>query len=517
MKRSDLDPDDLNNKEQQNYSSSHPENPITNQAPDLLSYSKEKMIGGIAGPIAFFFIKYAGILPNDISEDGITVIALATWMLVWWVTETVPIAVTALLPLVIFPFFNVLSIKATAAPYSNPIIFLFMGGFMVALGMEKWKLHLRIALGIVRMTGTKANQIVLGFMVATGFLSMWISNTATTVMMLPIAASIINLLLKDDKGIDPKDAKNFATSLMLGIAYAASVGGIATLIGTPPNAIFGGFMKETYNIEIDFFNWMLLGVPFSTVMMGIVYIVLLKFVYPNNLKELKGGKELIEKEYQDLGPIQWEEKCVGIVFCLTAFLWVFRSLINKYGPITLNDSSIAIFAGVLLFIIPSTKSKGTFLLAWKDTEKLPWGVLVLFGGGLSMASALGNAGVIEYIGNLISSSTSVHGVFMMMLLISIILFATEVMSNTALATIFLPVVGGVAVALGNDVLTFAAPIAMAASCAFMLPMATPPNAIVFASGHVTVQQMVRAGVTLNIISVLLLTLLSQTLVPLIFE
>ncbi|WP_281615098.1 DASS family sodium-coupled anion symporter [Flammeovirga sp. SubArs3] len=514
MKRSDINPDDikhnLNDLKQ-------PENPVTTQAPDLAGYSLEKKIGGILGPLLFILIKLLPLFPDGITNNGITVIALAAWMLVWWVTETVPLAVTALLPLVVFPFFDVLSIKATAAPYANPIIFLFMGGFIVALAMEKWKLHLRIALSIVKVTGTCANQIILGFMLATAFLSMWISNTATTVMMLPIAASIILLLSSNNEKTLEKNKKNFAISMMLGIAYAASIGGIATLIGTPPNAIFGGFMKETYNIEIDFFRWMLIGIPFSSVMMVILYFVLTKLIYPNHLKELKGGKELIEEKYNELGPMGWEEKSVAIVFVLSAFLWTFRSLINQYAPIQLNDSSIAIFVSVLLFIIPTNQSDGTFILAWKDTEKLPWGVLVLFGGGLSMASALGNAGVIEFLGEAISNSTSIQGVFMMLLLITIMLFATEVMSNTALATIFLPVVGGIAVALGHDVLTFAAPVAMAASCAFMLPMATPPNAIVFASGHITVKQMVRIGIILNIISVLLLTLLSQTLVPIVFN
>ncbi|NLR93558.1 SLC13 family permease [Flammeovirga agarivorans] len=514
MKRSDINPDDLKHNLND---LKHPENPVTTQAPDLAGYSLEKKIGGILGPLLFILIKLLPLFPDGITNNGITVIALAAWMLVWWVTETVPLAVTALLPLVVFPFFDVLSIKATAAPYANPIIFLFMGGFIVALAMEKWKLHLRIALSIVKVTGTSANQIILGFMLATAFLSMWISNTATTVMMLPIATSIILLLSSNNEKTPEKNKKNFAISMMLGIAYAASIGGIATLIGTPPNAIFGGFMKETYNIEIDFFRWMLIGIPFSSVMMVILYFVLTKLIYPNHLKELKGGKELIEEKYNELGPMGWEEKSVAIVFVLSAFLWTFRSLINQYAPIQLNDSSIAIFVSVLLFIIPTNQSDGTFILAWKDTEKLPWGVLVLFGGGLSMASALGNAGVIEFLGEAISNSTSIQGVFMMLLLITIMLFATEVMSNTALATIFLPVVGGVAVALGHDVLTFAAPVAMAASCAFMLPMATPPNAIVFASGHITVKQMVRIGIILNIISVLLLTLLSQTLVPIVFN
>jgi len=473
-----------------------------------------KKVALLLGPM-LFLIFYN--LPFEVVNPAADkVLAVALWMITWWITETVSISVTALIPLTIFPLLNIMDIKTVSANYGSPIVFLFFGGFIMALALEKVGLHKRIALNIVRFTGTSPNRVILGFMIATAFLSMWISNTATTVVMLPIALSVISLLTNDEDGFTKGD-KNFALSLMLGIAFAANVGGIATIIGTPPNTVMVGFMEQEYKTQISFFKWMIMGVPFSCFMIGVIYFILVKLIYPNGLSKLSNSRDIISEELAKLGPVRKTEKRVIIIFVITIFLWVFRIYINEYiSFIYLTDAGISMLAAFALFSIPFNFNRGAFSLEWKDTQKLPWGILILFGGGLSLASGLSTTGVIDFIGEIVASNTGLSAFVIGSILILIMLFMTELMSNVALVAIFSPVVAGIAMGLDYEILHMLIPIAMASSCAFMLPMATPPNAIVFASGHIKVHEMARAGVLLNFISVIVIILFAFFVIPYVF-
>ncbi len=478
-----------------------------------LSFSRQVGLG--LGPLLFFITLTLPTL-EPLRPEAQQVIAVVLWMLTWWISEAVELPVTALIPIVLFPVLGVLDVAETTASYANKIIFLFMGGFMIALALEKWNLHLRIALNIVRLTGTHANGIVLGFMLATAALSMWISNTATTVMMLPIATSVISLL-SQKTAMNPAGLANFALTMMLGVAYAANVGGIATIIGTPPNTVMASVIFETYGYEISFARWLAVGLPFTLVMLLIIYWTLVKWVYPNRLGQITGSKQLIQAEIRKLGPMSRAEKIVLVLFITTALLWILRSYLNQLLPgLGLDDTVIAILATIALFIAPVHFSKGVFVLEWGDTRRLPWGILLLFGGGLSVANALNETGIIRLIGESVASNQALSIYLVAAVLTIIGLFMTEVMSNVALVAVITPVVAGIAVSLGQHPLWIAVPVTMASSCAFMLPMSTPPNAIVFASGHVKVAQMVKAGVILNVVSILLLILLTQTLLPYVF-
>jgi len=474
-----------------------------------------KRVGLFLGPLLFVILLFVPN-PAGFSESAWKVMAVAALMLAWWVTEAVPLPVTALVPMVLLPFLDVMPMREAAAPYASPIVFLFMGGFMIALAMERWDLHRRIALNIVQFTGTNANGIVMGFMLATAALSMWISNTATTVMMLPIALSVIGLLRKSGITITDKRMRNFALSMMLGIAYAANIGGTATIIGTPPNVVFAGILSEEFGVEITFARWMIMGLPFSLLLLGITYVFLVRILHPNNLGKFEGAQTIIDQEVADLGKISVGEKRTLAVFVSTALLWIFRTNLTKLLPfLSLSDAGIAMLASIVLFLVPVNWKKGQFLLEWSDTEKLPWGILLLFGGGLSLAGALSETGIIDMIGAGFSGVERA-GFFIIIGLTAVSLFLTEIMSNVALVTIFLPVVGAIALGAGIDILQITIPVTLAASCAFMLPMSTPPNAIVFASGYISVPQMVRAGFILNLIVILMAAVLAKWIVPLIF-
>ena len=478
------------------------------------TYPLYKKIGLSVGPILFLI--FYNLPFTIISSEADNVIAVALWMISWWITEAVSISVTALIPLTIFPLLGIMDMKSVAANYGSPIVFLFFGGFIMALALEKVGLHKRIALNIVRLTGTSSNKVVLGFMIATAFLSMWISNTATTVVMLPIALSVINLLINDEDGFTSGD-KNFALSMMLGIAYAANVGGIATIIGTPPNTVLVGFMEQEYGTQISFLNWMLMGVPFSIFMIAVVYLLLVKLIYPNRLNQLYDSKNIIEEELAKLGPVQKQERRVMVIFAVTIFLWITRVYLNELFPfIHLSDAGISMLSALALFSIPFQFNTGTFTLKWEDTTKLPWGILILFGGGLALANGLSSAGVITFIGELVSENDALNAFIVGSLLIMIMLFMTELMSNVALVAIFASVISGIALGLDHEILYMLIPVAMASSCAFMLPMATPPNAIVFASGYIKVHEMAKAGVLLNITAVIILILFSTLIIPLLF-
>lgn len=459
------------------------------------------MLRLLSGPVLFLLVQL--ISSSSLSTDEMKIISIACWMLAWWVTEAVPIAVTALLPLVLFPMTGLLSIEQTSTSFGSKYIFLFMGGFLIALAMEKWNLHRRMALHIVAFMGSSANRIVLGFMVATAFLSMWISNTATTLMMLPIALSVIQLLR--EKIQDPIMANRFALVLLLSVAYAANCGGIATLVGTPPNAAMAGAISEAYSIDIGFGHWMMIGLPFSLVMLVLVYFFLTKILHPLRIGKFEGGKELISNELQKLGKASFVEKRILWVFALTAFLWIFKGFSNSVqSVIVLNDSTIAMISGISLFIIPSGKGR---ILEWEDTSKLPWGILLLFGGGLALASGFKTSGLVDTIALYFSQQAFLGVLGLMVILTVVALFLTEVMSNLALVVVFVPVVAAIAEGMDLSPLQFAVPVTLAASCAFMLPMATPPNAIVFASGEISIPKMARTGFVLNLLAALLATLL----------
>jgi len=453
-------------------------------------------------------------------------------MVIWWITEAVPIPVTALLPLVLFPILNVFPILESTAPYASPIIFLFMGGFLLALGLEKHDLHRRIALNLIRLTGTHSNGIILGFMIATAFLSMWISNTATTVMMLPIAMSVIQLLSESPgqpggaRGQNPsgkqpiansKSFELFALGLLLSIAYAANIGGTTTIIGTPPNVVMVGYLKQFLDYDMDFGKWLLIGVPISFTLLILTYFVITRVLFPNKLGTIEGSETVLKNQLASLGVMKKEEKLVAMVFALTAFGWIFKNYINVLvGVEFLNDTITAMSGGILMFLVPVNLKKGHFLMRWEDTIRLPWGILILFGGGMCLARGMETTGLIQLIGSAIAGSAGISGFVVVLLLVLTMLFMTELMSNVALVTIFVPVVIGIGQGLGFDPILLVIPVTLASSCAFMMPISTPPNAIVFASGKIRMKDMMRAGILLNLISVAVLVLATFTIIDWVF-
>lgn len=463
----------------------------------------------------------------DLSNAARTTAAVAVLVAVWWMTEALPLPVTSLVPIVALPFLGVLEIEDATAPYANPTVFLFLGGFVIALAMQKWNLHRRVALLTMRAVGTKPNQLILGVMIATGFISMWVSNTATALMMLPIGISVLSLVIGKRTGVDPatatgpvselatdKDTKNFATGLMLAIAYASTIGGLATLIGSPPNLIMKGFVEQNYDITISFADWMKLGVPLSVIFLLIGWFLLTRVIYPTKLTDVVGGKEVIQEEIDKLGPMTKGEWNVLAVFISAALLWVFREPLSNWSTITsvlpfmgnLSDEAVAIAAVVALFLIPVAASKGKMTMDWRTAQSgVPWGVLLLFGGGLSLAKGVQDTELSEWIGVKMAGLEALPIVLLVAAVGLIILGLTELTSNTATAATFLPVVGGVAVGIGMDPLLLVAPAALAATCSFMLPVGTPPNAIVFGSGYVTMGQMIKAGIWLNIVGLILIT------------
>lgn len=487
--------------------------------------SSEKKIGLFLGPFLFVLMLCLPV-PQGLNPEGWKVVALAAFMITWWVTEAMPLPVTALLPIIFLPLLGVGNLKTATAPYSNPVVYLFMGGFVIALAMEKWHLHRRIALNIVKMVGTNANRIILGFFLATFFLSMWISNTATTVLMLPIALSVIHLLTGESPETKDKNKQFFALGILLAITYASSIGGMATIIGTPPNVVAAGYMRETFDYEVSFMQWLLAALPFSLIMVFLSYFLIVKVMHRNKLGKLEGAAELIKEEVGRLGKMNQGEKRTLIVFIGAAALWMLRVpliqvvdwfymdiLIDKLQLFTveqvgkppylkLSDEVIAIIAAVTLFLIPINFKAGHNVLEWRDTEKLPWGILLLFGGGLSLADALEKTGIIQLIGDQFANAQYSEWL-VVAALVTISVFLTEIMSNVAQVTVFLPVVGAMAQGLGMNPFEVCIPVTLAASAGFMLPMSTPPNAIVFASGHIKISQMVKVGFWLDILSILL--------------
>ena len=472
-----------------------------------------KKIGLVFGPLVFFALRYTPLfsLPNE----ALLVVALATWMIIWWITEAVSISVTALLPLVVYPLSGLMGVNEVGANYGSSIVFLFFGGFVLALALEKVNLHRRIALSIIHRTGTTPNRVILGFMLATGFLSMWISNTASTVVMLPIGLSVIQLLVQSDFEFTANEQR-FSLSIMLGIAFSANAGGIATVIGTPPNSVLIGLLENEYNIQISFFKWMLIGLPFSLCLIGLIYFLFTQVLFSNTGIVFKTDEDVISKQLEELGPLRGDEKHVLVVFALMVFFWVFRTLINSYIPtLGLTDTIISVGGAIALFSIPSDFRNDRFILDWKDTQRLAWGILILFGGGLALAKGMAQTGIVSAITDVISQA-NFNVLITVSLLIALMLFMTELMSNVALVAVLSPVIAGIALGLDIPIIYMLIPVTMSSSCAFMLPMATPPNAIVFASGYIKVSQMARAGVLINLLAIVLLILLYQFALPLVF-
>ncbi|KEO74388.1 SLC13 family permease [Anditalea andensis] len=473
-------------------------------------------VGLIIGPV-LFFISYIISLTSEV-PDMVLVLGVAAWMVTWWITEAVPIPATSLLPIILFPVLGIFDMMSATTPYADPVIFLFMGGFIIALAMEHNKLHLRIALKLITLTGSKPNGIILGFYTATFVLSMWISNTATAVMMLPVALSIINLFkiqvpsIEQDKGY-----KNFALTLMLGIAYAANIGGVVTIIGTPPNVVMVGMMRQFLNMEVDFNTWLLIGIPLGLLMIVIMYGLLVYVLYPNRMAAIAGSDQLIKSQLAELGPMGNAEIRVSLIVMATALGWILRSPINNViGTPVLNDTLIAMVGGVLMFIIPAGQTGQKGLMGWQQMDRMPWGILLLFGGGLCLAKAMEASGIVLEVGNFVSSFENIPEWTLILILTFTSLFLTELMSNVALTTIFIPVVIGIASGMGLPALILVIPVTLAASFAFMLPIATPPNAILFSSGLIRMKDMIKAGIWLNLIATLIIVFFALTIIKWIY-
>jgi solute carrier family 13 (sodium-dependent dicarboxylate transporter), member 2/3/5 len=487
---------------------------IADSAPEA-GWTRRRRFGLVAGPAAFLAMLLLPV-PAGMTPEAWRTAAAGVFMALWWVSEAVPLPATALLPLVLFPLLDVLPVRAAAAPYANPLIFLFLGGFIIALAMQRWGLHRRVALLVVLGVGTSPHRLVLGLMAASAFTSMWVSNTATAVMMLPIGLSVIQLVRPDaEYGPGQPVDFNFAVALMLGIAYACSIGGLATLIGTPPNALLAGFMLETYGVEIGFAEWMAVGLPLVLVTLPLVWLLLTRVAFPIRIREIPGGREAIRAEYARLGRLSLPERWVAAVFVAAATLWVSRPLLESRVP-GLTDTGIAIGAALLLFALPANLREGRFVMDWSTAETLPWGVLLLFGGGLSLAEAVTNSGLAGWIAGAMEGLGQTPVIVLLVAITLVVIFLTELTSNTATAAAFLPLVASLAIRLGENPLLLAVPAVLAASCAFMMPVATPPNAIVYGSGYVTIPQMVRAGFWLNLGFAAAITVLAYTLVGLVF-
>jgi sodium-dependent dicarboxylate transporter 2/3/5 len=470
---------------------------------------------------ALFFLMLILPAPVGLGAAAWRVAAVGVLMATWWVTEAIPIPATALLPLALFPLLQVADIRDAATPFANPIIYLFLGGFLIARAMQDTGLPRRIALSSIQLLGARPRSIVAGVMASCAFLSMWVSNTATALMMLPIGLSLVALMPERD-GEEEAEAsserRRFGTALMLGIAYACSIGGMGTLIGTPPNAFLAGFMLESYGVTIGFAEWMLLGVPLVLVGLPLCYLLLTRVAFPIRSRELPGGRELVDREARALGPLSKAERRVAGVFVLTALTWMARPLLTEHVAwlSALSDAGIAMTAALALFILPSGEPGGRRLLDWKLARDTPWGVLILFGGGLSLAGAVEATGLSAWLGAGVGGLSGWPLPLLLLAIVSAVILLTELTSNTATAATFLPVLGGVALGLGRDPLLLAVPAALAASGAFMLPVATPPNAVVYGSGAVRIEDMVRAGIWLNVLFVFLVTAAAYILLPLVF-
>lgn len=476
-----------------------------------------KNIGLFLGPILFILVSLV-IEVEGLSDEANAILASTLWIATWWITEAIPIAVTSLLPIILFPLSGGLSISETSSSFGHRYIFLYLGGFILALAIEKWNLHRRIALKIISLIGTNVRKIILGFMVATSFLSMWISNTATAVMMLPIGIAIVKQM-SNLKSTDKKENIIFGKSLMLSIAFSASIGGIATLIGTPPNLVFAGILQEIYNVEISFLKWFIFGLPISILLIIISWLYLTRIAFNFKQKEFKEGEIEIKHELNNLGKISYEEKVVLSVFILTGMAWISRSfLLNIFIP-SLDDTIIALICGVSLFLL-KTKNKNGFkerIMNWEDAVKLPWGVLLLFGGGLSIAEGFQSSGLANWIADNLTKLNGFSLIIILMVVIAAVNFLTEITSNLATIAMLLPILGPTAIILDVHPFILMVAATLSASCAFMLPVATPPNAVVFGSNYLKISDMVRVGILMNLISIIIILIMVYYILPIVWN
>ena len=470
-----------------------------------------KQVGLLLGPIGFVLIMNV-IQLNGLSKEGHAILASTVWIAIWWITEAIPIAVTSLLPIVLIPLTGGLGLSETTASFGHKYIFLYIGGFMLAIAIERWSLHRRIALFIIRLIGTSMKMIVLGFMIATAFLSMWISNTATSVMMIPIGLAIISQL-KDNPETEVDENLMFGKMLMLAIAYSASIGGVSTLIGTPPNLVLAGILTELYGVEITFAKWIMFGLPVSVVLLVICWWYLTNRAFHLKMKSFPGGRPEIYRQYLALGPISVQEKRVLLVFILTALAWISRSFLLKPIVPAIDDTIIAVCAGVSLFLIPASAKNDRALLTWEEAVKLPWGILLLFGGGLALAQGFQSSGLAVYIGEQMASLGGITTLLLLLILVAAVNFLTEITSNLATTAMMLPILAPLALSIDVHPYLLMIGTTVAASCAFMLPVATPPNAVVFGSGYLRIFDMVRVGVWMNILSILLITAVVYWILP----
>jgi solute carrier family 13 (sodium-dependent dicarboxylate transporter), member 2/3/5 len=475
--------------------------------------ARHQWVGLFLGPLLAIVMLLAGA-PEGLGDAAWRTAAIGSLMAVWWATEAVPIAVTALLPLVVFPMLDIASIHDTARPYSNKVIYLFLGGFIVAFAMQRWNLHRRIALNVLQVVGGNGRSLVGGFMIASAIISMWVMNTSTTMMLLPIAVSIIGVIHASVAGLTETARRDFQYALLLGIAYSATIGGMTTLVGTVPNALLAAFMLDTYGTEIDFARWMLVGIPLALVMLPLSWIVLTRLVFKVDFVTSAEARSELRRMKDEMGSISVPEIRVAIIFACMALLWMTRPLLtNLPGLGALDDSGIAMAGAIALFLVPSGSKEDPLLLRWNYAERLPWGVLILFGGGLTLASAVSKTGLAEWLGMSLQAVGDLPLWVVVVAAAAMIIFLTELTSNTATTATFLPVVGAIALEAGFNPIILTVPVTLAASCAFMLPVATPPNAIVFGSGMLTIPKMARAGLALNLIGIALVAVVAMTFAP----
>ncbi len=473
-------------------------------------YGLRQWSGWIIGP-GFLLLTLITDPPAGLSVEGWRTAGAAGLMAVWWISESVPISVTALVPLALFPMLELGSIKEVAAPYAHPLVFLFLGGFIIALAMQRWGLHRRVAIGLIGLFGARPNRIIAGFLLSGCLISMWVSNTATALMMLPIATSVIALLPAGSKG----SISTFGPALLLAVAYGATTGGMATLIGTPPNALLAAYMSRVYEFEIGFAQWMAVGLPMTIVALPLVYLILTRVAFRFEGSKVEGMEELIAEEKAKMDKISKPELMVALVFSLTALAWVFRPLIQQIIPM-ISDTSIAITSAIILFMLPVNAKKGEFVMNWETTKALPWEVLLLFGGGLSLASVIQGSGLSAYLGQLSGGLEGLPVILILAIIAFGILLLTELTSNTATAATFLPLIGTIAISMGQNPLLFLIPTAFAANCSYMMPVGTPPNAIVFGSNLIRLPQMAKTGLILNILLVPIMLLIMWVLAPMVF-
>ncbi|WP_049991086.1 SLC13 family permease [Natrinema salifodinae] len=486
------------------------------------TYALRQKVGFVLGPVLFALI-FLSPTPSGLSAAGKAVAAATAWVAIWWMSEAIPIPATSLLPIVLFPLTGALPAAETTPSYGHPLIFLFMGGFFLAMAMQRWGLHRRIALRTIKAVGTEPSRLILGFMLATAFLSMWVSNSATVMMMVPIALAVIYQTadLIDEAGLDVDTSEgnfSFGVALMLCIAYGASVGGVSTLIGTPPNVLFAGQASALFDQSVTFAQWMLYGVPISIVGLVAVYGYVTRLAVTPQFSELPAGADTIDRELERLGPMNTQEMMVGVVFVGMAAAWIGASLIEPLFGVTPpedSDTIVAIGGALVLFTLPTETETGahTFLLDWTNAVDIPWGVILLFGGGLAIADAFGETGLAAWIGEQLELLAGVPMVVILLAVVVMTIFLTEVTSNTATTAMLMPILAGVAVGIGVHPFGLMIAGATAASFAFMLPVATPPNAIVFGSGYISLPQMARIGSGLNVIGIVLITLVALGWLP----